>query len=99
DGKVRRVPLLVGAGDATRPGLALEAVRLFQRAPAYSVDSGPQRIIVGDLELPLPNDGMLRLAGADVRSQHAHTISAVEIVNNAAERARLAGAIVLIGGS
>ena len=28
DGKIRRVPLLVGVADATRPGLALEAVRL-----------------------------------------------------------------------
>jgi adenylate cyclase len=99
DGKVRRVPLLVGTGDATRPGLALEAVRLFQRSPAYSVDSGPQRIIVGDLEVPLSSDGMLRLVGADGRKQEARTISAVNVVNNAIERARLAGAIVLIGGS
>ena len=99
DGKIRRVPLFVGAGDATRPGLALEAVRLFQRSPAYSVDSDPQRIIVGDLEVPLPSDGLLRLAGADTGKHVARTISAIDIVNNAAERARLAGAIVLIGGS
>jgi adenylate cyclase len=99
DGKIRRVPLFVGTGDATRPGLALEAVRLFQRSPAYSVDSGPQRIIVGDLEVPLPGDGMLRLAGADTSKREARTISAVELVNNATERSRLAGAIALIGGS
>jgi adenylate cyclase len=99
DGKIRRVPLFVGTGDATRPGLALEAVRLFQRSPAYSVDSSPQRIIVGDLEVPLPGDGMLRLAGADTSKREARTISAVELVNNATERSRLAGAIALIGGS
>ena len=99
DGKIRRVPLLVGTGDATRPGLALEAVRLFQRSPVYTVDSGPQRIIVGDLELPLSGDGLLRLAGTDTSKHETHTISAVEIVNNATERARLAGAIALIGGS
>lgn len=99
DGKIRRVPLLVGTGDATRPGLALEAVRLFQRSPVYTVDSGPQRIIVGELELPLPSDGMLRLVGGDIRKQEARTISAVDVVNNATERTRLAGAIVLIGGS
>jgi adenylate cyclase len=99
DGKVRRVPLLAGAGTATRPGLALEAVRLFQRSPAYTVDTNPQRIIVGDLEMPLPGDGMLRLAGGDLRKQPSRTISAVDVVNNAAEQARLAGAIALIGGS
>ena len=38
DGKIRRVPLLVGAGEATRPGLALEAVRLARQSPAYSVE-------------------------------------------------------------
>ncbi|MGH6712247.1 MAG: CHASE2 domain-containing protein [Bradyrhizobium sp.] len=99
DGKVRRVPLLVGAGEATRPGLGLEAVRLFQRSPAYSVETGPQRIIIGDLGVPLPSDGMLRLAGSDSRKQEARTISAVDVVDKASERARLAGAIVLIGGS
>jgi adenylate cyclase len=99
DGKIRRVPLFVGTGDVTRPGLALEAVRLFQRSPAYNVDSGPQRIILGDLEVPLPSDGFLRLAGADAGNHATRTVSAVEIVNNATERARLAGAIALIGSS
>ena len=99
DGKIRRVPLLVGAGDTTRPGFALEAVRLFQRSPSYSVDSGPQRIIVGDIEVPLPSDGLLRLVRADASKNEARTISAANIVNTATERARLAGAIVLVGGS
>ena len=99
DGKIRRVPLLVGAGDTTRPGFALEAVRLFQRSPSYSVDSGPQRIIVGDIEVPLPSDGLLRLVRADASKNEARTISAADIVNTATERARLAGAIVLVGGS
>jgi len=99
DGKIRHVPLFVGTGDATRPGLALEAVRLFQRSPAYTVDSNPQRIIIGDLEVPLPTDGFLRLAGADADKYATRTISAVEIVNNATERARLAGTVVLIGSS
>ncbi len=99
DGKIRRVPLLVGAGDAMRPGLALEAVRLARQSPAYSLDSGPQRIIVGDLEVPLPGDGLLRLAGADARKRESRTISATDVINSDAARARLAGAIALIGGS
>ena len=99
DGKIRRIPLLVGAGNATRPGFALEAVRLFQRAPAYTVDTGPQRIIVGDLDVPLPSEGMLRLVGSETSKPETRTISAADIVNNAPSRARLAGAIALIGGS
>jgi adenylate cyclase len=98
DGKIRRVPLLVGAGDATRPGLALEAVRLAKGSPAYFVDVRPQRIIVGDLEMPLPSDGLLRLAGADARKHESRTISAVDVVNGDAVP-RMAGAIALIGGS
>ena len=99
DGKIRRVPLLVGAGDAMRPGLALEAVRLARQSPAYSLDSGPQRIIVGDLEMPLPGDGLLRLAGADAGKRELRTISATDVINSDAARARMAGAIALIGGS
>jgi len=99
DGTIRRVPLLVGAGDATRPGLALEAVRLAKQSPAYSLDSEPQRIIIGDLEVPLSSDGLLRLAGADASSHEARTISALDVINSDAARARIAGAVALIGGS
>lgn len=99
DGKIRRVPLFVGVGEAMRPGLALEAVRLFQRSPAFTVDANPQRVMLGNLEVPLPTDGFLRLAGADTRKAAARTISAVDVVNSVSARARLAGAIVLIGGS
>jgi adenylate cyclase len=99
DGTIRRVPLLVGAGDATRPGLALEAVRLAKQSPAYSVDSEPQRIIIGDLEVPLSSDGLLRLAGADTSLHQARTISALDVINSDAARAPIAGAIALIGGS
>jgi adenylate cyclase len=99
DGTIRRVPLLVGAGDATRPGLALEAVRLAKQSPAYSVDSDPQRIIVGDLEVPLSSDGLLRLASTDTAKHEARTISALDVINSDAARARIAGAIALIGGS
>ena len=99
DGKIRRVPLIVGAGEAMRPGLALEAVRLFQRSPAYSVDSEPQRIIVGDLEVPLSSDGLLRLAGTTASRRQARAIAAIDVINAPAGQTRLAGAIVVIGGS
>lgn len=99
DGRIRRIPLLVGTGDMMHPGLALEAVRLAKQSPAYTIDTEPQRIIVGDLEVPLPSDGLLRLVGMDAGRRGPRTISAVEIINNPAARGRLAGAIALIGGS
>jgi adenylate cyclase len=98
DGRIRRVPLLVGAGVVPRPGLALEAVRLARQSTAYFVDSDPQRIIIGDLEVPLPNDGLLRLADIDLRKHEARTISAVDVINGP-RPAPIAGSIVLIGGS
>ena len=100
DGKIRRVPLLVGVGAAARPGLALEAIRLHHRSPAYFLDASPQQIIVGDLEVPLSRDGQLRMADADFdKLDGRRTISAIDVINSAAERERLAGTITLIGGS
>ncbi|MDI1261940.1 MAG: adenylate/guanylate cyclase domain-containing protein [bacterium] len=98
DGRIRRVPLLVAAGEAMRPGLAMEAVRLTMRSPAYVADIPPPRLIAGSLEIALPNDGLLRLAGADLHRE-ANSISAIEIVGNPAARNRLAGAIAMIGSS
>ena len=99
DGKIRRIPLLVGVGDTTRPGLALEAVRLAMQSPAYFVDSEPQRIIVGGLEVPLSSDGLLRLTGADNSKRDSRTISALDVINSNVARARMTGAIALVGGS
>ena len=56
----------------------------FSALPPIPSNSDPQRIIVGDLEVPLPGDGLLRLAGADTRKYEARIISAVDIVNNKA---------------
>ena len=99
DGKVRRVPLLVGVGDALRPGLAVEAVRLAQPASTLIVEAGPQRLLIGNLKLALPADGFLRLAPVNVDRPAARTISALDVVQGTGNSARLAGAVVLIGGS
>jgi len=99
DGKVRRVPLLVGVGDALRPGLAVEAVRLAQPASTLIVEADPQRLLIGNLKLALPTDGFLRLVPAGVDRQAARTISALDVVQGSGKNARLADAIALIGGS
>src|SRR4029078_5669619 len=56
-------------------------------------------IKIGDLELPLPRDGLLRLAGAVPDRRSTRTVSAAEIVDHAEARQRVARAVVLIAGS
>ncbi len=94
DGPIRRVPLLVVAGNVVRPGLAVETVRLAQEASALLIDPRGE-LIVGNLALPLGRDATLRLWGPTA----AATISATRLIEEPAARAALAGRIVLIGSS
>jgi adenylate cyclase len=94
DGPIRRIPLLVLAGGIVRPGLAVEMVRLAQLAGALLIEPGDM-LHVGDVELPLGRDAMLRLIGPSTAS----TISALRLIDNPDARAALAGRIVLIGSS
>jgi adenylate cyclase len=99
DGKVRRVPLVVGIGEMLRPGLAVEAVRLSQHASTLIVEADPQRLGIGNLRIALPADGFLRLAPVGADRQAARTVSALDLVQSGDKAARLGGAIALIGGS
>jgi adenylate cyclase len=94
DGPIRRVPLLLQAGGAVRPGLAVEMVRVAQQATALLVDPDGT-LHVGAIVLPLGTDATLRLTG---RSQ-VRSLPALGVLDAAATRASLAGQIVLIGGS
>jgi adenylate cyclase len=99
DGMVRRVPLLVGINDRLRPGLALEALRLFERASAYLLDGRSGTLRVGGIDVPLPLDGMLRLIPDRAAMAAATTISAADLLTGKPVAPQLAHAIVLIGGS
>lgn len=99
DGKVRRVPLLVGVGSTLRPGLAVETVRVAQEASALIVEADPQRLVIGKHSIALPSDGFLRLVPVGPARELARTISAIDVIEDDAKRAGLTGAIVLIGGS
>jgi len=99
DGLYRHVPLLVAAGDALLPGLALEAVRLMRNASAYLIEASPPLLRAGDLAVPLPSDALLRLVPSPPERWTARTVSAADVVDGRADAGRLAGAVVLIGGS
>jgi adenylate cyclase len=96
DGTVRRVPLLVAVGGTLRPGLAVEAVRLARQASAYLIQSDPLLLTMGDISIPLPGDGLLRLAPVGAA---ASTYSASDILAANLDARQLVGAIVLIGSS
>jgi adenylate cyclase len=99
DGIVRRVPLLVGVDDQLRPGFALEVMRLFERASAYLVDGGTGTLRVGDINIRLPPDGMLRLIPDHAVRAAVTRISAADLLMGKPVSPQLANAIVLIGGS
>src|SRR5262249_22021022 len=99
DGLVRRAPLLVGAGEALLPGWALEAVRQGRGASTYLVGAAPPLLRIGDLVIPLPSDALLRLVPSPAAQWAARTVTAADLVEGRADAGRLAGAIVLIGGS
>jgi adenylate cyclase len=94
DGLIRRVPLLVRAGDVVRPGLAAETVRLVQRAGALILL--PNGILqIGTILIPLGRDAALRLSDLPA----ARMIPAGTVLDDPAARAALLGRVVLIGSS
>jgi adenylate cyclase len=99
DGVVRRAPLLVGAGEALLPGLALETVRLLRAASAYVLRSEPATLEVGDVSLPVPPDALLRLLPVGPHRHAARTISAADLLRDKSDGGRLTGAVVVVGGS
>jgi adenylate cyclase len=99
DGPVRRVPLMVGAAGALRPGLALEAVRLWRGAALYLIEGEARLLRAGDRPLALPRDALLRLVPVAPDQRAARTVSALDMIEGRFEARRLAGAVVLIGGS
>jgi adenylate cyclase len=97
DGLVRRVPLLVSVGGRIAPGLALEALRLAAGASGYLIAGEPPRLRLGEIERPLPGEGMLRLA--PTRAEPPATIAAAALLAGRHDEAALKDAIVFIGGS
>ncbi|MBS0560237.1 MAG: adenylate/guanylate cyclase domain-containing protein [Proteobacteria bacterium] len=99
DGPIRRVPLLVLAGDALRPGLAVEAVRVAQQAGSLLVDAD-ERLQAGAITVPLGPDAALRLLPQSAPGAwEARTLPAWRVLGDPAEASRVAGRIVLIGSS
>jgi adenylate cyclase len=98
DGRIRRVPLLVLAGKELRPGLAVEAVRLAQRAGELVIDASG-RLHAGDVVVPLGPDATMRLVQSNPSVWQTHTVAASRLLSGSVPRNVLTGRIVLIGSS
>ena len=96
---VRAVPLLAGGAGALFAGLAVEALRVAQGGAALIASSPPQVLRVGELTLPLPPDGLMRLHFASAAERAARTIPAQGLLDGTADPASLAGKIVVLGAS
>jgi len=99
DGRIRRVPLLALAAGAVRPGLAVEALRLAERAGALVLATDPMRLLIGAHEVRLDGSAMLRLLAGDPARWAARTVPAALLMDNPEAAARLSRRIVLVGGS
>jgi adenylate cyclase len=99
DGAIRQVPIFVTAGRILMPGLAAEALRLASGASSYLIEGEPPTLVVGSRRVALSRDGLLRLVPVAPWRHAARTLSAVEVLEGRTEGGRLAGALVLLGGS
>jgi adenylate cyclase len=99
DGAIRQVPVFVAAGGVLMPGLAAEALRLAEGASSYRIEADPPTLVVGNRQLALSHDALLQLAPVAPWRRAARTLSAIDVLEGRADDGRLAGAIVLLGGS
>jgi adenylate cyclase len=98
DGPIRRVPLLVLAGDTLQPGLAVETIRVAEGATALLVGQDG-RLHAGAVTAPLGPDASLRLVQPAPAAWASRTLSAWRIIGEPEAAQSLAGRIVLIGSS
>ena len=107
---VRRVPTLMTIGGAPVPGLALESLRIAQRAStfvvkssnasgetAFGVKTGLVSIRVGALDIATESDGALRVYYAGTQPQRR--VPAWRVLAGTDHDEVLRGAIVFVGSS
>ncbi len=95
DGVVRRVALVAEAGGALYPGLALDVLRQAMQASTFIMMPDPERIMVGDVAVPLPADGLLRLVPRLAQTNPLVRVSAQALL--AGDPIDLSGHLVLLG--
>ncbi len=100
DSVIRRAPLILSAGGAIAPGMAVELLRVASGASALVVkrdEAGVRSVVVAGVEIPSDRDGQLwiRFTGHDIRRY----VPAATVLAGTAPEGRFQGKIVLIGTS
>ena len=97
-GVIRRMPTVASIGGTLLPSLALEMLRVAQRAPALKLTvSGSEvtSIGVGSLTVPTEADGAVRVYFSPHLAQRF--VSAVDVLDGRVREADLRGQLVIIG--
>ncbi|HUN51552.1 MAG TPA: adenylate/guanylate cyclase domain-containing protein, partial [Candidatus Sulfotelmatobacter sp.] len=100
DGVVRRVPLLMAVGKTVVPALSVELLRVASGRPSYAVKRGPagiEAVQVAGMEIPTDNYGRVWVRFA--KSDPSIYIPAKDVLDGAADPARIRGHLILVGSS
>jgi adenylate cyclase len=96
---VRAAPLLAGGAETLFSGLAVETLRVAIGAGTVIAAAPPQTLRIGELAVPLPADGLMRLHFAGEAHRNARVVSARALMLGGADPTRLKGKIVFLGAS
>ncbi|RKE70278.1 CHASE2 domain-containing protein [Pseudorhodoplanes sinuspersici] len=100
DGVVRRVPLVMKAGDQIVPAMSLEMLRVVTGSGAILIRTDPvgiRAVAVPGLELPTDENGQMWVNYT--RQDAGRYVSAKDVLEGKIPADRLAGRLVLIGTS
>ncbi len=95
---VRRIPLVMGVGDALLPSLAIEMLRVATNSPAAEVDMGPlgvSRVRVADLAVNTQPDAEIWLHFG--KADPARYVSAAALLAGKVPAEAIQNKLVLIG--
>ena len=98
NGVVRRIPLVAMVGAYPLLSLSLECLRVAAQEPFFSILSdrpGPLRLLVGDLEVPVQEDGSVFVHYAG--HPPPQLLSAIDVLQGRDDPDVIAGHVALIG--
>ncbi len=99
DALIRKAPAVVTVAGQPFPSLAVDALRLAERAGAVFLLGNPPQLRVGSRQTRLDGGGNVILRFATRDQQAARTISATEILARSVAAERIAGKIAFVGSS
>jgi adenylate cyclase len=97
-GIIRRVPLVASIDRTLIPALAVEMLRVAQKAPAVEVavsGTAVRRVAAGGIEVPTERDGSVRLYFAP--HDGTRFVAAADVLKDRVDPKRFRGQFVLIG--